>query len=99
MRRGGRVIMVLGVVLGAITAIALFIVLNTRPSSAPAPTKTVSVVIAQQNIAMHAPIPASALTLYEWPDDIQLPKDTYTDIVSLTNKLTTTPIAIGQVIV
>jgi pilus assembly protein CpaB len=99
MRRGGRILILLGLVLGLITAVAAFAVLSQSRSQAGAvQVKTVRVVIAQQNIPLHAPIPASALTLYEWPEDMQLPRNTYTDISQVSGKLTKTPIAIGQLV-
>jgi Flp pilus assembly protein CpaB len=99
MRRGGRILILLGIVLGGITAVVAFFVLSTRTSSEPAVTRTHQVVVAQQNIPMHAPIPVGAMLLVDWPDDVALPRDAYSNMISVTNKLSATPIEIGQVMV
>src|SRR5712692_4597116 len=99
MRRGGRIMILLGVVLGGITAVVAFFVLTTRTSAEPAVTRTHQVVVAQQNIPMHAPIPAGAMLLVDWPDDVALPRDALSNMISVTNKLSATPILIGQVMV
>jgi Flp pilus assembly protein CpaB len=99
MKRGGRILIILGVVLGGITAVAAFFVMSTRTSAAPAVTRTHQVVIAQQQIPIHSPIPPGAMLLVEWPDDVALPRDAFTDIISVSNKLSATPIEIGEVMV
>jgi Flp pilus assembly protein CpaB len=99
MRRGGRILILLGIVLGGITAVAAFFVLSTRSSAEPAVTRTHQIVVAQQQIPMHAPIPPGAMLLVDWPDDVAPPRDAFTDIISMANKLSATPIEIGQVIV
>jgi len=99
MRRGGRILILLGVLLGGITAVVAFFVLSSGKSAAAAVTSTHQVVVAQQNIPMHAPIPAGAMLLVDWPDDVALPRDAYTSMISVTNKLSATPIEIGQVMV
>jgi len=99
MRRGGRILILLGIILGGITAVAAFFVLTTRTSAAPAVTSTHQVVVAQQNIPMHALIPAGAMLLVDWPDDVALPRGAFGNMISVTNKLSATPIEIGQVMV
>ncbi len=102
MRRGGRILIVLGLVLGLITAAAAWFLLATSSSpvsgSGPA-VRTVKVVVAQQNLAARAPIPQAALTAVDWPED-KVPEGAITDPAqATTNKLTKAPISIGQVIV
>ena len=48
---------------------------------------------------MHAPIPVGAMLLVDWPDDVALPRDALGSIISVTNKLSASPIEIGQVMV
>ncbi len=99
MQRGGRILIVLGVLLGVISFAAAFIVLSSKPTEGATPQiKTVKVVIAQQNIPLHTPIPASALTVYDWPEDVQLPRGTFTDTTIVAGRLSKTDIAIGQVV-
>ena len=99
MRRGGQILIVLGLVLGLITAGAVYFFIVISGPGDRTVTRTTKVVVAQQNISMHAPIPASALILYDWPDDLQKPSGAFEQIDQVAGKLTRTPIAIGQIVV
>ncbi len=98
MRRGGRILIILGIVLGLITAAAAFVVVSTAGAGAPAPVATTKVVIAQQNVPMRASVPAAAVTTIDWPSD-SVPPGTLTDPTKVVGKLAATPIVAGQLIV
>ncbi len=98
MRRGGRILIVLGVVLGLITFASALVIVPQLSAAGPV-TKTTKVVVAQQNIPERSPIPRAALTVVDWPED-DVPAGAYTDPdLASKDKLSKTPIAIGQVVV
>lgn len=101
MRRGGQVLIMLGLVLGVITGGVIWLLLSQGGGgggATPVP-HTTRVVIAQQNIVQFATIPAAAVTLYDWPDDVPVPPGSLTDISQATGKMSRTRIAIGQILV
>lgn len=100
MRRGGRILIFLGLILGLITAAAAWFVLSAAASPATgANVRMTRVVVAQQNIPAHSPIPAGALTVIDWPED-RVPDGALSDPAqAANNKLTKTNVTIGQVIV
>ena len=98
MRRGGRILILLGLVLGLMTAVAAFAVLSQSRSQAWRCT-------GKDGAGGYCPAKHSAPCAnpglgdsYEWPEDMQLPRNTYTDISQVSGKLTKTPIAIGQLV-
>ncbi len=96
MRRGGRVLVLLGIVLGILTAGGTFLVLSTsQPEVQKIPTR--SVIIAQQNIAERTEISLEALGKAEWPE-AYIPPGAYSDSSSLAGKLAIQPIYQGQII-
>lgn len=101
MRRGGRIMMIFGLVLGIITAIAtLFILRTSRPVASGEAISTVPlqpVVVAYQPIEPYQPIPADAIGIREWPADT-IPPDVVTDTTTIAGKLPTTRIYPGQII-
>ena len=98
MRRGGRILIVLGIVLGLITFAAALVIIPQLSTSSPV-AKTTKVVVAQQNIPARAPIPRAALTVVDWPED-EVPAGAFTDPDQASqDKLSRSQIAIGQVVV
>jgi pilus assembly protein CpaB len=95
MRRGGRVLVLLGIILGLITAGGTFLVLSTsQPQTQQVPTQPV--VIALQNIPARTEINPQALGIQQWPEPI--PPGASQKIEDVAGKLATVPIYQGQII-
>lgn len=96
MRRGGSVLVMLGIVLGVLTAGGTFLVLSTaQPQAQQIPTR--SVVIAQQNIPARTEISAETVGTAEWPEKY-LPTGAYERTDEVVGKFTLEPIYQGQII-
>jgi len=96
MRRGGRLLVLLGLVLGVMTGGVIFITLSqAQPSAPPAPTS--QIVIAFQNIPARTVITADVLGKQDLPATT-LPPGSFTDAKEVIGKLTLVPIFQGQVI-
>ena len=96
MRRGGRVLVLLGIVLGILTAGGTFLVLSTaQPQGQQIPTR--SVVIAQQNITDRTEIAPEAIGKADWPEAF-LPPGAYENTNQVTGKLAVQAIYQGQII-
>jgi Flp pilus assembly protein CpaB len=89
----------LGLALGLITGGVIWLLLSKGGGGGTGVSRTTKVVIAQQNLAQHVPIPASAVTLFDWPDDLPVPQGAVTDIKDVSGKLSRTKLGVGQVIV
>jgi pilus assembly protein CpaB len=96
MRRGGKVLVLLGIVMGVLTAGGTFLVLST-PQPTAQPIATRSVVIAQQNIPNRTEILPAAVGRAEWPEGY-VPTGAYDNTSQVTGKLTLQPIYQGQII-
>jgi len=94
MRRGGRILIVLGVVLGLLTGGAALFVLQA-PAAPPVPTKPVVVVV--QPIGARVPIVQTAIQTRPWPADA-IPAGALTDPTKAVNKLTRMPLLPGQIL-
>lgn len=91
MQRGGQVLIVLGLILGLIAAILVFVA--TR---APAPKiETRPVVVALQAIPDRVTLQAPMLGVKEWPAD-SVPADALSDIKDAMGKATQTKIFAGE---
>jgi pilus assembly protein CpaB len=96
MRRGGRILVLLGIVLGLLTAGGTFLVISTAQSQGQQiPTK--SVVIAQQNIFARTEILPDAVGKAEWPEAF-LPPGAFEKPDEVIGKLALEPIYQGQII-
>lgn len=96
MRRGGRILVLLGIVLGILTAGGTFLVLSSsQPSGPQLPTK--SVIIAQQNIIARSEVAATALGKAEWPE-AYIPTGAYDKVDDVSGKLALETIYQGQII-
>src|SRR5689334_6235465 len=98
MQRSGRLLIIIGLILGALAAAAIIATLNTNNNQPPPVVKLVKVVIAQQSVALGTAIPAGAVSLAEWPEDAVRP-EMLTDTNQVVGQVSTVPIAPGQVIV
>ncbi len=95
MRRGGRILVLLGIILGLITAGGAFLALSTaQPQAQQVPTQPV--VIALQNIPSRTEINPQALGIQQWPEPI--PVGASAKIEDVAGKLATVPIYQGQII-
>ncbi len=96
MRRGGRILILLGILLGMIAAGGTFIVLSTQEAPAPAvPTR--SIIIAVQNIPARTEIPAGAIGKADYPAD-KIPPGAFERNEEVSGKLAITAIVPGQII-
>lgn len=97
MRRGGRLLVFLGILLGVMTAGATFLYLYALPSN-PAPVQTRPVVIALQNIPARTQIPAGAIGTRDYPLDFITP-GSFEKPDGVIGKFALQPIYQGQAIV
>jgi pilus assembly protein CpaB len=96
MRRGGRILVVLGLLLGAITAIGTFLVLSSAvEQGAQIPTKPV--VIALQPIVDRSIISGDAVGIKDWPEPLP-PGQLFDKTADVVGKLAIEPIYPGQII-
>ena len=96
MRRGGRILIILGLLLGVVTAVGTFVVLgNTTTNTQKVSMKPV--VIAQQNIPERAEITAEAVGLQEWPESA-VPTGAPESPSAVIGKVALQPIFPGQIV-
>lgn len=96
MRRGGRILIILGLLLGVITAVGTFVVLgSSSPGAVQIPMKFV--VVAQQNIPERGEITADAIAVQEWPESA-VPVGAVSTTDSVIGKVALQPIFPGQII-
>lgn len=97
MRRGGRVLILLGLILAILSGVGVFVVLATAtPGQAEIPRTRV--VIATQPIAARTEITADQLMVTSWPvlTDFPVPPGSFEEPQSVVGKLSNAPIAQGQ---
>src|SRR5439155_16949150 len=98
MQRSARLLILLGLLLGAAAMVAIATALNSNtPRTVEAPL-VAKVVVSQQAIAINTRILTGAVTLADWPLQALRP-DTITDTEDVIGKISTTPIVPGQMIV
>jgi len=96
MRRGGRILVVLGLFLGAITALGAFVVLNSASEQGQRiPTRPV--VVALQPITDRSLISPDAIGLKDWPEPLP-PGQLFATTAEVAGKLAIEPIYPGQII-
>jgi len=98
MTRSGRLLIVMGLLLGVLAMVAIVTYLNNTTRAAPPPPVLTKVVVSQQNIPINTRILTGAVTLGDWPPESVRP-DTVTDVGDVIGKLSTTAIVPGQMIV
>jgi pilus assembly protein CpaB len=95
MRRGGRILIILGLFLGVITALGTFVFLGSASTS----TEKISmkpVVVAQQTIPGRAEIIAAAVGVQEWPESA-IPVGALEKTDDVVGKIALQPIYPGQI--
>ncbi len=96
MRHGGRILVLLGLILGVVAAGGTFLVVSSsQPQGVQLPTR--SVVIAQQNIPARTEISPSSIGKGEWPE-AYLPVGAYQNTGDVSGKLAVETIHQGQII-
>lgn len=95
MRRGGRVLVLLGIILGLLTAIGTFVALSTPPPQEQQ-VRTRPVVIALQPIPARTEIRAESLGTQQWPEPI--PTGALERLDEVVGRLALVPIYQGQII-
>lgn len=97
MRRGGRILILLGIILGILTAGGTFLTLTNTTSGANPQVSTRQVVIAQQNIGERSEIPPEAVGKADWPEAF-IPAGAFNNTDQVSGKLAVQPIYQGQII-
>lgn len=98
MRRGGRVFIILGIVLALISGLAVFVVLAAAEPQ-PVEVPTTKVVIAFQPIGERSEIAADQVGEVDWPQRIPTPIGAYNKPVDVIGKLSKVPIYTGEPII
>lgn len=97
MRRGGRILVVLGLLLGAITAVGTFLVLSSAVEQGrQIPTK--QVVVALQPITDRSIISPDAVGVKDWPETALPPGEIFNETGKVVGMLAIQPIFPGQII-
>jgi pilus assembly protein CpaB len=97
MRRGGRILVVLGLLLGAITAVGTFLVLSSAVEQGrQIPTK--QVVVALQSITDRSIISSDAVGVKDWPETALPPGEIFNETGKVVGMLAIQPIFPGQII-
>src|SRR5438067_712973 len=99
MQRSGRFLVLVGIVLGIMAAVAIVLTLNSSTQRVTVvPPKLVKVVVAEQNVPQGIAIVQGAVTTQDWPEEaIRL--DIITNTAEVVGKISTTRIVPGQVFV
>jgi len=97
MPRSGRLLIIMGLLLGVLAMVAIVTYLNNTTRTVPPPVLA-RVVVSQQNIPINTRILTGAVALADWPPESVRP-DTVTDVGDVIGKLSTTSIVPGQMIV
>ncbi len=96
MRRGGRILVLLGIILGVMTAGLVFVFLGTNTGNPP-PPPTRGVVIALQNIPARSVISIDSLTTVQYPEGI-IPQGAFASPQDVAGKLAIDNIYQGETI-
>lgn len=98
MRRGGRIFVILGLVLALISGAGVFVVLASAEPQ-PVEVPTTKLVIAFQQIPSRSEVAPDQVGQVDWPERIPTPIGAYQDPGEVIGKLTKAPIYPGQPIV
>ncbi len=98
MRRGGRILVILGIVLALISGAGVYVVLATAEPEAQ-PVKTTKVVLAVQDVTERSELIADQLAEADWPVTIPTPIGAFARATEVTGKLAMSPIHPGQPVV
>lgn len=100
MRRGSRLILLLGIVLAVVTFVGVLVLMRSGSggtTAKPTPVTTIKVVVASANIPARGKIPSESLALKDMQKDL-VPPLAVTDVFSATGRIALTDIYAGQVI-
>jgi Flp pilus assembly protein CpaB len=98
MRRGGRVLVILGMVLALISGGGIYVVLaNAEPQSAP--VKTTKIVMSVQDIVERSEVAPEQIALVDWPVTIPTPIGAFEKPADAVGKFAKVPIYPGQPLV
>lgn len=95
MRRGGAILILLGIILGLVTAVGTFITLTAAQPQAQVQTRPI--VIALQNIPDRTEIRPEALGLQPWPES-SIPTGAFERVDDVVGRLALEPIYQGQIL-
>ncbi|MDE3090433.1 MAG: Flp pilus assembly protein CpaB [Chloroflexota bacterium] len=93
MRRGGTILILLGIILGLVTAAGTFITLSTTQQGQQVATRPI--VIAIQNIPNRSEIRPDAVGILAWPE-ASIPSGAFEKVEDVAGKLALEPIYQGQ---
>lgn len=97
MRRGGRILVILGLVLGLLTGLGTFTVLSQQTTQSQK-VDVQQVVVATQNIGGRTEIQAGQIGKQDWPSSAIPPGGVFTNIDQVAGNIALYPIAPGQLI-
>ena len=98
MRRGGRVLVILGMVLALIAGAGVYVVLaNAEPQAAP--IKTTKLVMSVQDIVERSEVAPEQVAQVDWPVTIPTPVGAFADPADAVGKFAKVPIYPGQPLV
>ncbi len=99
MKRSGLILIVVGLILALVSVFGVLSISKNQTAVVPTPTPVpiVKVVVATQNIAERTMLQSSMLTLKDWPADL-LPTGTISKIQDVIGKVTSTPLAAGEIV-
>lgn len=98
MRRGGRIFIILGLILALIAGAGVFFVLATAEPQ-PLETPKTSLVVAVQNIPSRSEVSADRIQSVDWPLSIPTPIGAYASPADVVGQLSLVPIYPGQPII
>lgn len=98
MRRGGRIFIILGLILAIISGIGVFVVLASAEPQ-PVQVPTTSLVVAFQQVPARSEISADQVGQVEWPQRVPTPLGAYAQPSDVVGKLALVPIYPGQPII
>ncbi len=98
MRRGGRILVILGIVLALLSGAGAYVVMAAAQPQAE-PVKTTKLVLAVQDITERSEISADQLAEADWPVTIPTPIGAFARPTEVAGKLAMVPIHPGQPVI
>ncbi|HZQ09031.1 MAG TPA: Flp pilus assembly protein CpaB [Anaerolineae bacterium] len=98
MRRGGRIFIILGLVLALISGIGVFVVLASAEPQ-PVEVPTTKVVVAFQQVPSRSEISADQIGQVDWPQRVPTPIGAYENPADVVGKLSLVPIYAGEPVI
>lgn len=98
MRRGGRIFIILGIILALIAGVGVFYVLATAEPQ-PVQVPTTSLVVAFQQVPSRSEISADQIGQVSWPAQVPTPTGAFANPADVIGQLSLVPIYPGQPII